>query len=215
MKPPLRVPLAALVVLAAAGGALLLLVPLLSQQSYSRSRSLAEGMRRGLRFSGGILAGARTPELAELLRSQALAQPRRGRGGRGAPPGLPDTRVSNDILPPDGASAGEPKTEAEPYLAADPEDPNRLLAFYQEDRFPSVGGARALTFALSTDGGPIRGSLSGPRTPSTAPAWPSTTRTPRGASTSRPPGTAARPGPTRCRCTPSRWMRSTTRTRSP
>src|SRR5258708_5859423 len=153
MKPPLRVPLAALVVLAAAAGALLLLVPLLSQQSYSRSRSIAEGMRRGLRFSGGILAGARTPELAELLRSQALAQPRRGRGGRGAPPGLPDTRVSNDILPPDGASAGEPKTEAEPYLAADPEDPNRLVAFYQEDRFPSVGGARALTFALSTDGG--------------------------------------------------------------
>jgi hypothetical protein len=152
MKQPLRVPLAAVVVLAAAG-ALLLFVPLHSQQAYSRSRWIAEGMRRGLRFSGGIMPGARTPGLEQLLRSQPLEQPRPGRGGHGVPPGLPDTRVSEDILPPDSGSAGEPGTEAEPFLAADPEDPNRLLALYQEDRFPSVGGARALTFALSTDGG--------------------------------------------------------------
>jgi hypothetical protein len=150
MKPPLRVPLAAAVVLGAAG-ALLLFVPLHSQQGYSRGRWIAEGMRRGLRFSGGIMAGARTPELEQLLRSQPLEEPRRG--ARGLPPGLPDTRVSHDILSPDSASAGEPGTEAEPYLAVDPEDPNRVLALYQEDRFPSVGGARALTFALSTDGG--------------------------------------------------------------
>ncbi len=150
MKPPLRVPLAAVAVFAAAG-ALLLFVPLHSQQGYSRSRWIAAGMRRGLRFSGGIMPGARTPELEELLQSQPQEQPRRG--GHGIPPGLPDTRVSNDILPPDSASGGEPDTQAEPYLAVDPEDPNRLLAFYQEDRFPSVGGARALTFALSTDGG--------------------------------------------------------------
>src|SRR5258708_16986674 len=103
MKPPLRVPLAALVVLAAAGGALLLLVPLLSQQSYSRSRSLAEGMRRGLRFSGGILAGARTPELAERLRSQALAQPRRGLGGGGGPPRLPGPPPRHGTAPPERA----------------------------------------------------------------------------------------------------------------
>jgi hypothetical protein len=152
MKPPLRVPLAAVAVLATAG-ALLLFAPLHSQQGYSRSRWIAEGMRRGLRFSGGIMPGARTPELEELLQVQPQEQPRPGRGGHGVPPGLPDTRVSNDILPPDSASGGEPGTEAEPYLAADPEDPSRLLAFYQEDRFPSVGGARALTFALSTDGG--------------------------------------------------------------
>src|SRR6202166_181131 len=152
MKPPLRVPLAAVVVLAAAG-ALLLFVPLHSQQAYSRSRWIAEGMRRGLRFSGGMMPGARTPELEQLLRSQPREEPRRVRGGHGVPPGLPDTRVSEDILPPDSASAGEPDTEAEPYLAADPGDPHRLLALYQEDRFPSVGGARALTFALSTDGG--------------------------------------------------------------
>src|ERR1700726_3327208 len=95
MKPPLRVPLAAVVVLAAAG-ALLLFVPLHSQQGYSRSRWIAEGMRRGLRFSGGIMPGARTPELEQLLQSQPQEeQPRRG--GRGVPPGLPDTRVSYDI----------------------------------------------------------------------------------------------------------------------
>jgi hypothetical protein len=154
MKPPHRVPLVALVVLGAGAGFLLLFVPLHSQRSYSRSAWLAEGKSRGLRFSGGIMAGARTSELEESLRSQPpLEQPRPERGGRGVPPGLPDTRVSHDILPPSTASAGEPDTESEPYLAADPEDPNRLLALYHEDRFPSVGGARALTFALSIDGG--------------------------------------------------------------
>jgi hypothetical protein len=152
MKPPLRVPLAAVAVLAAAG-ALLLFVPLHAREGYSRSRWIADAMHRGLRFSGGIIPGARTPELEQLLQEQPREQPRPERGARGVPPGLPDTRVSHDILPPSSASAGEPGTEAEPYLAADPEDPSRLLAFYQEDRFPSVGGARALTFALSTDGG--------------------------------------------------------------
>jgi len=141
------------VLLLTAAGALLLFVPLvLSQQGYSRARWIAEGVRRGVRYSGGIMPGTRTVELERLL-VQAGQEPRRGRGGRGVPPGLPDTRVSHDILPPDPASGGQPDTEAEPYLAVDPEDPNRLLAFYQEDRFPSIGGARALTYALSTDGG--------------------------------------------------------------
>jgi len=147
MESSPRVPLAATI---AAACSLLLFVPLRSQQSYSRSRWIAEGMRHGLRYSGGILPGARTPELEQLL-SLPLEEPRRGGGG--VPPGLPDTRVSYDILPPDSGSAGEPGTEAEPWLAMDPEDPNRLLALYQEDRFPSIGGARALTFALTTDGG--------------------------------------------------------------
>jgi hypothetical protein len=152
MKSLLRVPLAAVALLAAVG-TLLLCVPLHAQEGYSRSHWIAEAMRRGLRFSGGIMPGARTPELEQLLSARPQEQPRPERGVRGVPPGLPDTRVSHDILPRNSASAGEPGTEAEPYLAADPEDPNRLLAFYQEDRFPSVGGARALTFALSTDGG--------------------------------------------------------------
>jgi hypothetical protein len=150
MKKPFR---SLLAVLLAATGALLLFAPLLiSEQGYSRARWIALGARRGVRFSGGIMPGTRTRELELLLTqySQPWEQPR---GRRGIPPGLPDTRVSHDILAPDGASGAQPATEAEPYLAVDPEDPQRLLAFYQEDRFPSIGGARALTFALSTDGG--------------------------------------------------------------
>lgn len=42
--------------------------------------------------------------------------------------------------------------EVEPWLAADPRDPNRLLAAWQQDRWSS-GGARGLVTALSTDGG--------------------------------------------------------------
>jgi predicted CopG family antitoxin len=84
---------------------------------------------------------------------------RRGRPPRGAllrrhrAAGALDTRVSYDNLPLDLASGGEPDAEAEPYLAVDPEDSMRMLALYQEDRFPTIGGARALTFALTTDGG--------------------------------------------------------------
>ncbi|HYL05958.1 MAG TPA: sialidase family protein [Thermoanaerobaculia bacterium] len=150
MKRHSRSPLA---VLLTATGALLLFVPLvLSEQGYSRARWVAEGVRRGVRYSGGIMPGTRSPEIEQLL-SQAWRQPGRGRGARGVAPGLSDTRISHDILPPDGVSGAQPGTEAEPYLAVDPGDPNRLLAFYQEDRFPSIGGARALTYALSTDGG--------------------------------------------------------------
>src|SRR5579864_5221515 len=105
MKSPLRVPLAAVALLAAAGTSLLS-VPLHAQEGYSRSRWIADAMRRGLRFSGGIMpAGARTPELEQLLQAQPPEPPRPERGTHGVPPGLPDTRVSHDILPPDSASA--------------------------------------------------------------------------------------------------------------
>ncbi len=42
--------------------------------------------------------------------------------------------------------------EVEPYLAADPTDPNRLVAVWQQDRW-SNGGARGLGGAYSQDGG--------------------------------------------------------------
>jgi hypothetical protein len=43
--------------------------------------------------------------------------------------------------------------EAEPALAADPHDPNRLVAVYQQDRYKRGGGARGIVAATSTDGG--------------------------------------------------------------
>ncbi|MBL8999364.1 MAG: exo-alpha-sialidase, partial [Gemmatimonadetes bacterium] len=42
--------------------------------------------------------------------------------------------------------------EVEPWVAADPRDPNRLVAAWQQDRW-SNGAARGLVTALSTDGG--------------------------------------------------------------
>jgi len=68
------------------------------------------------------------------------------------PSGPPNVRVSEDILEPDPASGAQAETEAEPSLAVDPGDERHLVAGYQEDRF-ETGGARALTFAVSRDGG--------------------------------------------------------------
>ena len=67
---------------------------------------------------------------------------------------IANVQVNVDLfldLPNDG-SAAQPETQAEPFLAIDPLDERRLLAGYQEGRFAS-GGARALSFALSTNGG--------------------------------------------------------------
>jgi len=142
---------AALAVPLLAAWVLLGAAPLLfPAETFSRSRWIAEHMRRGVRFSGGVAPwtapGELPPAVAALLRSPSVTPRRKGR------PAPADTRVSFDILPPDGGGA-EPETEVEPALAADPADARRLLAGYQEDRFPAGGGARALTYALSTDGG--------------------------------------------------------------
>ena len=45
-----------------------------------------------------------------------------------------------------------PATEIEPWVAADPTDPNRLLAGHQQDRW-SNGGSRGLVGSVSTNGG--------------------------------------------------------------
>lgn len=60
-------------------------------------------------------------------------------------------RVSADILPFD--SAEQPETQAEPYVAVNPENEKHLVAVYQEGRNIQGGGARAITVAVSTDGG--------------------------------------------------------------
>jgi hypothetical protein len=59
-------------------------------------------------------------------------------------------RVDHDLLAND--TAGEAGTHAEPYIAANPLNPNNLIAGYQQNRF-SGGGARSLDYAVSFDGG--------------------------------------------------------------
>jgi hypothetical protein len=46
-----------------------------------------------------------------------------------------------------------PSSEAEPQVAANPLDPNQVIAVYQQDRFPVDGGALADLAAVSSDGG--------------------------------------------------------------
>ena len=64
---------------------------------------------------------------------------------------IANVQVNVDLVTPDG-SAAQPETQAEPFLAIDPLDERRLLAGYQEGRFEG-GGARALSFAVSTNAG--------------------------------------------------------------
>ncbi|HEX3130851.1 MAG TPA: sialidase family protein [Thermoanaerobaculia bacterium] len=61
-------------------------------------------------------------------------------------------RISRDILAPDSASQAQPETQTEPFLAINPEKESTLLAGYQEGRFAD-GGARALSYAVSTNNG--------------------------------------------------------------
>ncbi len=74
-------------------------------------------------------------------------------------PGAPLSRQASGASPMPAACTGGVATgtvyvnaEVEPWVAADPADPNRLLAAWQQDRW-SNGGARGLVTAFSTDGG--------------------------------------------------------------
>lgn len=139
-------PLPTLVFAFAACGALLAEAPSNSpQEAFSRSRWIAEHSATA-HFDGGLLGSTRE-SIAESDTAR-LAPARR----RPTPEGPPNVRMSEDILEPDEASGGQPETEAEVSLAADPANEAHLVAGYQEDRFEN-GGARALTFAVSSDGG--------------------------------------------------------------
>jgi hypothetical protein len=59
-------------------------------------------------------------------------------------------RVNGDLLPPGGSAQAE--TQAEPFLAINPENSAHLIAVYQEGRFAN-GGARALNYSVSFDAG--------------------------------------------------------------
>ncbi len=115
------------------------LVPVLGAQNkaYSRTAWLAEAAR-SVRISSGLLPTARGPAALPIRPLDKATQPA----------GL--VRVNRDLLGPEGASQAE--TEAEPYVAVDPSDPLHLLAGYQVSRFED-GGARALGFSTSFDGG--------------------------------------------------------------
>ena len=111
--------------------------------SFSRSRWIEEQRARGAHFSGGVLPAERVP-LQTFVDSLATA----------APPARAAAlyvRISQDILEPDGGAA-QPETQAEPFMAINPELDANLLAGYQESRFED-GGARALTYAVSFDAG--------------------------------------------------------------
>ncbi|MFY9611780.1 MAG: sialidase family protein [Blastocatellia bacterium] len=60
------------------------------------------------------------------------------------------TRVNGDLLSPGGTAQAE--TQAEPFLAVNPENSSHLIAVYQESRFAN-GGARVLNHSVSFDGG--------------------------------------------------------------
>jgi hypothetical protein len=59
-------------------------------------------------------------------------------------------QVSSDLLAPD--AGGQPETQAEPYVAANPGREGHLVAVYQEGRNRD-GGSAALGYAVSQDGG--------------------------------------------------------------
>lgn len=110
---------------------------------FSRSRWIEEQQAWGARFSGGVLPADRAG-LQELADSLATMAPP-------AKAAVKHVRISQDILGPDILPA-EPETQAEPFVALNPERETHLLAGYQEGRFES-GGARALTWAVSFNGG--------------------------------------------------------------
>jgi hypothetical protein len=119
---------------------------------FSRSRWIEEQQARGTaRFEGGVLPidrerlHERPQTSADSIDSLPLQAPAR------RPPPARFTRISHDPLVPDGGRA-QPETQAEPFVAIDPERETHLVAGYQESRFDD-GGARALTFAVSRDGG--------------------------------------------------------------
>lgn len=62
----------------------------------------------------------------------------------------PNVNLSPDPL---AGTHARGKLQAEPDLAIDPNDPQHLVAAVQEGRFHSGGGALAIAFATSTDGG--------------------------------------------------------------
>jgi len=115
------------------------------EPGFSRSRWIEEQEARGALFEGGVLPGTRPPET--VLEQPLLVPPVRSK----KPGRVVWQRLSHDLLQPNG-SASEPETQTEPFLAVNAFNEANLAAGYQEGRFAD-GGSRALTFAVSMNGG--------------------------------------------------------------
>ncbi len=112
------------------------------QPTFSRSRWIAEQKAWGARFSGAVVpAGRERLPALDVLATKAPAARAAAR----------HVRISQDILEPAGGFA-QSETQTEPHLALNPERESHLLAGYQESRFQD-GGARALAYAVSFNGG--------------------------------------------------------------
>lgn len=109
--------------------------------AFSRSETIARQIDL-LPFSGGVIPTTNPPVLPSILQEPP-------------PPFVghqlasPITQVNTDLVPPPTV---QPVQQGEPYLAANPQNPLNLVAVYQVDRFAS-GGARALNYSASFDGG--------------------------------------------------------------
>ena len=141
-----RLAFALVVLVAAAAGIAAAGSP--EEPAFSRSRWIAERSKTAKFSSEGILP-ARGPLPASVFEKPVIAEiDAEARKGRQT-----WVRVSRDILPPNGGP-GQAETQAEPFLAIDPENDLRLLGGYQEGRFAD-GGARSLTWAVSKNGGRV------------------------------------------------------------
>lgn len=113
-------------------------------EPFSRNRWKAQQEAAwGARFEGDVLPGGR-PRVRTPFDLKTLT-------GAAAKAAAGSVRVSFDVLEPNGSLA-QPETQAEPYLAINPEKETHLLAGYQEGRFAN-GGSRALTSAVSFNAG--------------------------------------------------------------
>jgi hypothetical protein len=102
---------------------------------------------RGQGFEGEREKGD-LKDIAALLERAASWPALPKAAGRG--PG--NIQVNADFLVTPDETGFQPETQAEPFVAANPEREGHLVAGYQEGRFFD-GAARSLGFAVSTDGG--------------------------------------------------------------
>ncbi len=63
---------------------------------------------------------------------------------------LPAVEVSRETI--QAATGAQPRTQVEPHIAVDPNNPQIVVAVFQQGRFPD-GGSTALGYATSHDGG--------------------------------------------------------------